>query len=84
MKIPEIKKWHRCDQDPPKKAGSYIFCRVSSTDDTLSIRLIEYTPEWGWNTDYRTKGEYKFEYVKDAIWAEYEITEQEEPEECER
>lgn len=79
MRIPVIKKWHRCDQDPPKKAGSYIFGRISSTDgmlDRLDMRLIEYTPEWGWNTDYRTKGEYKFENVEDAIWAEYEIIEE--------
>lgn len=79
MKIPEIKKWHRCDQEPPEKDGRYLFCRVDDNEITF-ITETGFTHRWGWNTDEISKDEHAFERIGGALWAEYEIIE-EDPEE---
>ena len=77
MKIPEIKKWHRCDLEQPDKDGEYIFCRINGDETEITnITIIQYTHRWGWNTDEITKDAYKFKLIGGELWAEYEIIEE--------
>ena len=77
MKIPVIKKWHRCDLEQPDKDGNYIFCRINEEGTEITyITITNYTHRWGWNTDEFSKDAHKFEYIEGALWAEYEIIEE--------